>query len=62
MSIDLLGGAERGRTRARGFTDWNPSAVSLALLAQVREVLVEYADYLPLTLRQVFYRLVGAHS
>ncbi|HTA99827.1 MAG TPA: hypothetical protein VK804_05055 [Bradyrhizobium sp.] len=60
MSVDLLGGAERGRTRPRGFTDWNPNGVSLALLAQVREVLLEY--YLPLTLRQVYYRLVGAHG
>jgi hypothetical protein len=28
----------------------------------VRAVLAEYAEYLPLTLRQIFYRLVGAHD
>jgi hypothetical protein len=28
----------------------------------VKQVLVEYEEYLPLTLRQIFYRLVGAHG
>jgi len=32
----------------------------LALLDQVQAVLDEYQDHLPLTNRQVFYRLVGA--
>ena len=59
---DLLGGAERGRVRARGFADWSPRAETLALLARVNAVLGEYADHLPLTLRQIFYRLVGAHG
>jgi hypothetical protein len=30
------------------------------LLEQVNEVLDEYADYLPLTVRQIWYRLVGS--
>ena len=59
---DLLGGAIRGKTRPRGFVDWKPQAATIALLDQVRGVLDEYADYLPLTVRQVFYRLVGAHG
>ena len=59
---DLLGGATRGKTRPRGFVDWRPQATTLALLDQVRDVLDEYADYLPLTVRQVFYRLVGAYG
>jgi hypothetical protein len=59
---DLLGGAERVRPRARGFADWSPRAETLALLARVNAVLGEYADHLPLTLRQIFYRLVGAHG
>jgi hypothetical protein len=62
MSIDLLGGAARGRTRPRGFIEWSPNAASMVLLKQVRDVLTEYADYLPLTLRQVYYRLVGVHG
>jgi hypothetical protein len=60
--LDLLGGAARIRTRVRGFAPWSPQAKTLQLLDQVRAVLGEYEDYLPLTIRQIFYRLVGAHS
>jgi hypothetical protein len=58
----LLGGARRRRTRVRGFAPWRPHDETLRLLELVRAVLVEYAEYLPLTLRQVFYRLLGAHG
>ena len=61
-AFDLLGGAERRTTRPRGFASWNPQTNAQALLAQVDDVLKEYAEHLPLTCRQVFYRLVGAHS
>ena len=46
-------------TRPRGFATWNPQEKTLALLAQIETVLIEYENYLPLTIRQVFYRLVG---
>ena len=47
-------------TRPRGpVSDWTPQATTVALLAQVDAVLDEYRDHLPLTCRQVFYRLVG---
>jgi hypothetical protein len=58
----LLGGALRVRTRVRGFAPWAPRGTTLELLEQVRGVLGEYEDYLPLTIRQIFYRLVGAHN
>jgi hypothetical protein len=58
----LLGGARRVRTRVRGFAPWAPRGTTLELLEQVRGVLDEYEDYLPLTIRQIFYRLVGAHK
>jgi hypothetical protein len=61
-AIDLLGGATRVRTRVRGFAPWSPHGATLQLLDQVRAVLVEYGDHLPLTIRQIFYRLVGAHN
>lgn len=48
--------------RPRGFIDWRPQAKTAALIEQVQAVLDEYADYLPLTLRQVFYRLVGNYG
>ena len=65
MTIDktILGGAKRKRTRARGFIDdWSPRNKTRALLNQVQAVLDEYADHLPLTNRQIFYRLVGKHD
>src|SRR5262245_43057447 len=58
----LLGGAERKRTRVRGFAPWSPQKETLHLINQVKDVLREYSPYLPLTLRQIFYRLVGAHG
>lgn len=45
--------------RVRGFAVWRPQRATLELVEQVQAVLHEYADYLPLTIRQVFYRLVG---
>jgi hypothetical protein len=62
IALDLLGGAVRKRTRVRGFAPWSPQASTLELLERVQGVLDEYEDYLPLTIRQVFYRLVGAHE
>lgn len=49
-------------SRARGLASWKPKAKTEALLDMVDEVLIEYVDYLPLTLRQLFYRLVAAHG
>lgn len=48
--------------RPRGFADWNPKPETLALIDQVNAVFQEYRAQLPLTLRQVFYRLVGAYG
>ena len=52
-------GRENGRKRPRGYAHWRPQAKTWALLGQVGDVLEEYADHLPLTIRQVFYRLVA---
>lgn len=49
-------------TRVRGLASWQPRGKTLLLIEQVCEVLDEYADSLPLTVRQVFYRLVAAHD
>ena len=59
---ELLDGAARGRTRVRGFAPWQPSEKSRKLLEQVQAVLNEYADQHPVTLRQIYYRLIGAHG
>jgi hypothetical protein len=58
-ALDLLGGAQRIRPRVRGFVPWSPHADTRALLDRVRAVFEEYREYLPLSLRQIFYRLVG---
>lgn len=50
-------------SRPRGFiAGYNPRTKTRALLAQVEAVLGTYQAELPLTARQVFYRLVGAHG
>ena len=49
-------------TRPRGFATWRPQRKTLVLLAAIKDVLDEYAAYLPLAARQIFYRLVGAHG
>jgi hypothetical protein len=51
-----------GRGPLRGYAPWRPQAKTQLLLERVLAVLDEYAAYLPLTCRQVFYRLVGAHG
>ena len=58
----LLGGAERGRTRVRGFAPWQPRGKSLVLLRQVLSVLKEYRAQLPITVQQIYYRLIGNHG
>jgi hypothetical protein len=47
------------RGRAKGYAPWSPRTHPRELIDNVREVLSEYEDLLPLTIRQVFYRLVG---
>jgi len=61
-ATELLGGARRIKTRPRGFAPWSPEKATLVLLDQVRGVLDEYVDHLPLTIRQIFCRLVGAYE
>jgi hypothetical protein len=45
--------------RAKGFASWRPQRRTEPLLLDIEAVLVEYREYLPLTVRQVFYRLVS---
>ncbi len=50
-------------TRNRGYIqNYAPQLKTQALLTTVQEVLDEYRKYWPLTVRQIFYRLVGAHG
>jgi len=42
--------------------DWNPQPHVQAVMEQVDDVLAEYEKHLPLTIRQIFYRLVGKYG
>jgi hypothetical protein len=50
------------RKRPKGYAPWKPRRDTQIVLDQVQEVLVEYRAHLPLTVRQIFYRLVGAYG
>ena len=49
-------------SRVRGLAEWRPHAKTQALLDQVLQILADYWEHLPLTLRQVFYRLVATRN
>ncbi len=66
---DFTAGRENGsgekkalHKRPKGYAAWRPHNKTARLIAQVQEVLQEYRDHLPMTARQIFYRLVGAHG
>jgi hypothetical protein len=48
--------------RPKGYAAWRPQKKTTRLIMQVKEVLEEYQDHLPLTARQIFYRLVAAYG
>lgn len=56
----LTGGAERvDDDPDRGFVDWQPHEKTKIILGQVNEIFEEYAAYLPMTVRQIYYRMVA---
>lgn len=48
--------------RAKGYAKWNPKHETQVILQQVNAILREYESFLPLTARQIFYRMVGAYG
>lgn len=44
----------------RGFISWKPRGESLERVDMARAIIAQYQAYLPLTIRQIFYRAVGA--
>jgi hypothetical protein len=62
--VKILGGAMPNayHQSARGFTEWKPGADALKLLTLVQAILKEYRAFLPLTIRQILYRLMGKDS
>jgi hypothetical protein len=50
------------RTRKRGLETTRPQYKTLRLLDQVKAILAEYSAYLPMTIRQIYYRLIGRYG
>lgn len=48
--------------RPKGYAKWSPAPDTMDVIDQVQQVLAEYRQHLPLTVRQVFYRLVGQYG
>lgn len=59
---ETISGRQYRRTRPRGFAPWSPKPETVRLVEQIQDILAEYSEHLPMTARQVFYRLVGAHG
>jgi hypothetical protein len=57
---DVTENRNNGRKRPKGYALWRPRKATQVILGQVDDVLKEYRQHLPLTVRQIFYRLVGA--
>jgi hypothetical protein len=60
MSIGAVTGREYKKTRVRGFAPWNPKPKTMEIVDRVKEIIAEYD--IALTIRQVFYRLVGKYQ
>jgi hypothetical protein len=60
--VSTVTGRTYTATRVRGFAPWSPRPETVDLLHLINGVLREYQAQLPLTNRQIFYRLVGAHG
>lgn len=55
-----MSAVRNGRGRPRGYmNDWTPQPHVAALIEQTKEVIEQYRQYGAMTVRQVFYRLVG---
>lgn len=48
--------------RPKGYAPWKPQQKTQVILQQVEEVLETYRDHWPLTIRQIFYRLVAIYG
>jgi len=48
--------------RPKGLAAWNPQKETLRIMNQVTEILAQYHEHWPLTIRQIFYRLVGVYG
>jgi hypothetical protein len=60
VSLSVEDGYFEALDARRGYVDdWKPQRKTEIMLGRVEEVLLEYAAQLPLTLRQIYYRMIG---
>jgi hypothetical protein len=59
---DFTAGRENTHKRSKGYAPWRPHKKTTRLMFQVKQILEEYRDHLPLTARQIFYRMVAAYG
>jgi len=59
---DFTAGRENTHKRPKGYAPWRPHKKTARLMFQVKQILEEYRDHLPLTARQIFYRMVAAYG
>jgi len=53
---------EKTHKRPKGYASWRPHKKTAVLMYQVQGILEEYRAHLPMSGRQVFYRLVAVHD
>ncbi len=59
---DFTAGRENTHKRPKGYAPWRPQKKTARLMFQVKQILEEYRAHLPLTARQIFYRMVAAYG
>src|SRR5919106_2297417 len=60
MKIGAVTGRQYTKTRVRGYAPWQPKATTMEIINRVIEIIAEYDT--ALTIRQIFYRLVGKYQ
>jgi len=59
---DFTPGRENTHKRPKGYAPWRPHKKTARLMFQVKQILDEYRDHLPLTARQIFCRMHAAYG
>jgi len=60
MSVGIVTGRQYVKTRVRGYAPWDPKPETMVIIEWVEAVIIEYV--IALTVRQIFYRLVGKYQ
>ena len=60
MTTGLVTGRMYVKTRVRGNAPWSPQNNALGIISRVKDIIAEYVQRL--TIRQIFYRLVGKYA